>query len=98
MSDVAKWALLVAGIVALIALIVALPFVKYIDATEFGEALTTIVNIAGDALSNARGLINIFLSPFGRGLLSGIIVWLFGKKLIPLVIKVTAWAYHFIFK
>lgn len=98
MSDVAKWALLVAGIVALIALIVALPFAKYIDATEFGAALTSIVNVAGDFLTSARGLINNFLSSFGRGLLSGIIVWLFGKAVIPIVIKITAWVYHFIFK
>lgn len=98
MSDIAKWALLVAGIVILIALIVALPFVDFIDLGEFENALNNVVNIAGDAFQFARGLINCFLLPFGRTIVTGLMFWLLGKWAIMIGIKITAWAYHFIFK
>lgn len=98
MSDVAKWALLVAGALALIALIVTLPFVEFIDLDEFSSILTNITNIAGDAFRFGRGLINLFLLPFGRKILSGLMIWLIGKWAILIGIKTGAWIYHFIFK
>lgn len=98
MSDIAKWALLVVGAIALIGLIVALPFVQYIDVGEFGDLLNDILSVVGNAFQSARGLINNFLTPFGRGLLSGILIYLFGKWAINIGIKITAWIYHFIFK
>ena len=97
-SDIAKWALLVAGAVVLIGLIVALPFTQFINTSEFGNMLGDIVSVAGDALSGARGLINNFLTPFGRTLLTGIMAYLFGKWAITVSIKIVAWIYHFIFK
>lgn len=98
MSDIAKWALLVAGAVALIALIMALPFVEFINLEEFSAALSNVVNIAGDAFLFGRGLINNFLLPFGRTVASGLMFWLFGKWAITISIKIGAWVYHFIFK
>lgn len=98
MSDIVKWGLLTAGLVALVALIMALPFVGYIDLGQFGTALGTVVSIAGGMFQNARGLVNAFLLPFGRTLLSGIMVWLVGKWAISIGIKITAWVYHFIFR
>lgn len=98
MSDVAKWALLVAGAVAVIGLILALPFVEFIDAGEYANLVTSVVVVAGNAFSFARGLINNFLTPFGRTALSGLLYWMFGKWVITIGIKVTVWAYHFIFK
>lgn len=98
MSDAVKWALLGAAVIALIALIMALPFVSYIDTGGFGEALSTITSYAGSALYTARCLINNFLSPLGRTILSGILFWLFGKTFIMTSIKIGAWIYHFIFK
>lgn len=98
MSDIAKWALLVAGAVALLALIVALPFVEFINVDEFGAALTSIVAIAGDAFRFGRGLINNFLTPFGRSVFSGLLLWLLGKWVMPTTIKIGVWVYHYIFK
>lgn len=98
MSDIAKWALLAAGAVALIALIVALPFVEFINLGEFSNSLGTIVAYAGDALLMARKLINNFFSPFGRGVLTGLLIWLLGKNFMMVGIKIGAWIYHFIFK
>lgn len=98
MSDIAKWALLVAGAVAFIALILALPFVEFINVSEFTAALSNVVNIAGDAFLFGRGLINNFLLPFGRTIVSGLMFWLFGKWAITITIKIGAWVYHFIFK
>lgn len=71
MSDVAKWALLVAGAVLIIGLIVALPFVQFIDAGQLSAAVSNIVSIAGDAFRFGRGLINLFLLPFGRKVVTG---------------------------
>lgn len=98
MSDVVKWGLLTAGLVALVALIMNLPFVQYADAGQLGGAVMNIMNVAGTALLRARGLINNFLLPFGRNLLTGIIAWLFGKWAITVAIKITAWVYHFVFR
>ena len=98
MSDIAKWALLVAGIIALIALIVALPFVDFIDLGEFEVALSNVATIAGGAFRFARGLINNFFLPFGRVIITGLMYWLLGKWAILIGIKIVAWAYHFIFK
>lgn len=98
MSDIAKWALLVAGIVALIAMIVVLPFVDFINLGEFEGALNNVVEIAGSAFQFARGLTNNFLLPFGRTMVSGLMFWFLGKWAIMVGIKIVAWAYHFIFK
>lgn len=98
MSDAVKWALLAAAAVALIALIVALPFVEFIDVDSFSAALTTITTYAGGAFYTARCLVNNFLSPVGRGILSGLMFWLFAKWAITISIKIGAWIYHFIFR
>lgn len=98
MGDAIKWALLIAGIVIIIGLIVALPFVEFIDLASFTESLTSIVSIAGNALYTARCAINNFLSPVGRVILSGILIWLFGKWAIKVALNIVVWVYHFIFK
>ena len=98
MSDVVKWGLLTAGLIALIGLVMALPFVGFIDLGEFSAAINNIVSVAGTFFQDARGLINSFLLPFGRTLLSGIMVWLFGKWAITVAIKIVAWVYHFVFR
>ena len=98
MSDIVKWGLLTAGLVALVALVMALPIAGYVDLGQFGNSIGNIVDIAGDFFQSARGLINAFLLPFGRTLLTGILTWLFGKWAITIAIKVVAWVYHFVFR
>ena len=98
MSDAVKWALLAAAAVIIIGLIMALPFVEFIDAQAFAENLSTITNVVGDGFYKARCLINNFLSPAGRVILSGILFWIFGKWAIKVGINVVVWVYHFIFK
>lgn len=98
MSDVAKWALLVAGAVLVIGLIVALPFMDFINVDEFSAMISTVVSIAGDSFVFARGLVNNFLTPFGRTALTGLLYWMFGKWAITVGIKIYVWAYHFVFK
>ena len=98
MSDVVKWGLLAAGAVALVALIVALPFVDFINVGELGTLISRLVDLVGGAFTSARGLVNNFLTPFGRDVLTGIMLYLLAKWVITLSIKITAWIYHFIFK
>lgn len=98
MSDIVKWGLLAAGAVALVALIVALPFVDFINVGELGTLISRLVVLVGGAFTSARGLVNNFLTPFGRDVLTGIMLYLLAKWVITLSIKITAWIYHFIFK
>lgn len=98
MSDAIKWGLLTAGLVALVTLIMALPIAQFVDLGQFGVAISNIVNVAGEFFQDARGLVNAFLLSFGRTLLSGIMVWLFGKWAITLGVKISAWVYHFVFR
>lgn len=98
MGEFIKWALLVVGIIALIALVVALPFTGFLDVGEFGSLITQLVDIVGSFLLTARQLINNFLTPFGITVLSGLLIYIIGKWVITIGIKITAWIYHFIFK
>lgn len=98
MSDIAKWGLLAAAAVALLALVMALPFVEFINFDELGAALNNILSVAGAAFTFGRGLINCFLLPFGRTVFTGLLYWLVGKWAITISIKTGAWIYHFIFK
>lgn len=98
MSDIAKWGILAAGAVLLIGLIFALPFVDFIDLSAFSNAINTLVVNLSPFFKTARGLVNYFLSPFGRTVLTGIMGWLVGKSFLMTTIKITSWAYHFIFR
>lgn len=98
MSNAIKWALLTAGALLLIGLVMALPFVGFIDFGEFGSAISNIVSVCGDLFSSARGLINCFLLPFGRTVLTGLLLWFFGKWAIMVSIKITTGIYHFVFR
>ena len=98
MGDAIKWALLGTAIVVLIALIVVLPFNDFINVGEFTNNITTIATTCGSLFVQSRGLINCFLTPFGRNLVTGMLLWFFGKWAIMVGIKIVAWVYHFIFK
>lgn len=98
MSDAIKWGLLIAGAVIIIGLIVALPFVDFINVGQFGQLISRLVDLAGDGFIFGRGLLNNFLTPFGRAALTGLLFWFFGKWAITVAIKIVVWAYHFIFK
>ena len=98
MSDIVKWGLLVAGALAALGIVLALPFVEFIDAAQLTAAVANIATIAGDAFRFGRGLINCFLTPFGRSLLTGVMVWLIGKRVALVSIKVGTWIKHYIFK
>lgn len=98
MSDIAKWGLLVAGAVALIALIIAMPFMDFINFGELGNNISTLLFFVGDAFTFGRRLINVFLTPFGRSIVTGLMIYWLAKPFIGMGIKMTAWIYHFVFK
>ena len=98
MSEIVKWGLLVAAAVATIAIIVSLPFASYIDGTAFGQQVSILLSHVSGALMQARGLVNNFLSPLGRNILTGIMVYLLAKYFLLMVVKISSWIYHFIFK
>lgn len=98
MSDIAKWAMLAATMAAIIALIVVLPFNEFLNFGELSAALSNVVNIAGNAFTFGRGLINNLFLPFGRKIASGLMIWLIAKWVLMIGIKTATWAAHFIFK
>lgn len=98
MSDIAKWALLVAGAVIIIGLIVAMPLQKYIDVPVFTSAISVIVNVCSEGFRFARGAINNLLSPWARTAVTGLAVYIIGKEFLTLSLKIIIWVYHFIFK
>ena len=98
MSNIVKWALLAAGVIALIALIAALPVGDLSLIGNVGTYLTQLVNVCADGLSSARGLINFFLFPPVRTFLSGILIWIFFKWALMIAINFVAWVYHFVFR
>lgn len=98
MSNAIKWAILGALVIALIALIVVLPFNDYINVSEFTTSVNGIVTLCGQYFRFGRGLINNFLTPFGRGCVTGLMSYWIAKFFINLSIKVVAWVNHFIFR
>ena len=98
MSNIVKWGILAAAVVALIALVVALPFGQYINVSEFSSALSGIATICGNAFRFGRGLLNNFLTPFGRTVLTGLLAYFFGKFFFTVALKIVAWIQHFIFR
>lgn len=98
MGDVVKWGLLVAGIILLIALVAELPFLEFMNLGELVSAITTVVDICAGAFRFGRGLINNFLTPFGRGAATGLIFWVICKPFIMQAIQYIVMVYHYIFK
>lgn len=98
MSDIAKWALLVAGAIMIVGLIIALPFMDFLNVGVYANMINVFVDRVGGAFTFARGLINNFLTPWGATALTGLLFWMFGKWAIMVTIKIVVWVYHFIFK
>ena len=98
MGDVVKWGLLVAGIILLISLVASLPFLEFMNLEELSGALSSVVTICGGAFKFARGLLNNFLSPFGRVAATGLIYWVICKPFILQAIQYIVQVYHYIFK
>lgn len=98
MSDAIKWGILVAGIIGVIALVVAIGFQEYIALGPFVTACDTIVSYASKGLSNARGLINNFFFKETLPAVTFVISWVILKPFITFSIKVIVSIYHYIFK
>lgn len=98
MGDVVKWGLLIAGIVLLISMVSALPFLEFMNLDELTGAIANVVSVCGDVFKFARGLINNFLTPFGRGAATGLIFWVICKPFILQAIQYIVMVYHYIFK
>ena len=99
MSDVVKWGLLVAGLLVVVALIVALPLADGIDFDALNEGITIIVDTTGDYIKSARGFLNNLVLPeVGVFILSSCIAWLFLKLPLRYSIRLVIKIYHYIFK
>ena len=98
MSDIAKWALLVAGAVIIIGLIMAMPLQRFIDVGVFSSAISVVVNVCQEGFRFARGVVNNLLSPWARTAVTALAVYIIGKQFLTLSLKIIIWVYHFIFK
>ena len=98
MSDVAKWILLAAACVVMVGIIVAFPINTLMDLGVLSGSIATLVSHTGESFLFGRGLINNFVSPWARGALSGLMMWLIAKWAMTFTLKVMVWIYHFLFK
>lgn len=99
MSDAIKWVLLVAGILIIIALILALPIADAMNLNAFGNGITAIINNVGIYFKPARGFLNNLVLPnIGPPILTAVISWTFIRYFSRITIKIITWVYHFIFK
>lgn len=98
MSDVAKWALLVAGFVIILALILALPIASFTNGETVAALFGELVAILSPYILKGRAFINIFLTPFGRTLFSAVIGYMFIRYFITWPIKLITSVYQWIFK
>lgn len=98
MGDVVKWGLLVVGILLLITMVTELPFLQFLKVDELSSAVTSLVDICGSVFRFARGLINLFFTEFGRGAVTGLIVWVITKPFVMQGIQWLVYVYHYIFK
>lgn len=96
MSNIVKWGLLGAGLIAIIALVGSLGLTDGLN--QLGGLFNQFVSLSGVYLQKGRGLINNFLTPFGRTLLSGLIGYIFFKWVYIMGAKILATIYHFIFR
>lgn len=98
MAEIAKWALLVAGILVVIILISALPIATVLTGSDISSIVSEFTTIMSPYIRTARGFINIFLSDFGRTLFSVVIGYLFVRFILLWPIKAISSVYHWIFK
>ena len=98
MSDIAKWIILAVGVAAMIAVIMFLPFGSFLNVVGLSDSVNIIVRYAGSAFEDVRALINLLLHPWARTALSGLMAYLFAKWVFKIGVKITAWAFHWIFK
>lgn len=103
MSDIAKWGLLVAGAVAVIALIFSIfagfgwDVPKTIETLSF--LISALVYYAGEGLRFGREMINLLFVPSGfEPFVTGVLVYLITRWFVQLGVKIAAWVYHYIFK
>jgi hypothetical protein len=96
-SDVVKWALLVAGALIVIAAIV-IPLSGAIDLSALSTALGNLTTQLSSYLYFGRCLLNNFLLPAARPLASVVIVFEFTKWFVLLGVRIVSAIYHWIFK
>lgn len=98
MSDIAKWALLIAGFVLIMTIVMSLPIMDALNPTMVVSSIGGFLSIAGDFLQSARGIINNFLTPAGVATLNICIYWVVGRAFLTWTLNLTLGAYRFIFK
>ncbi len=97
MSDIAKWGLLVAGIVIIVGLIVATGAMTGLTSSiEYvGSTFASFSNIVAPYFVFAKGFLNHFFPPL---LLNAVIAWSIMKPFATWTIKLIKFVYSWIFK
>ena len=98
MSDIAKWALLLAGLIAIVAAVVALPIFDLLNIEQLTSAVSSITSTCSSAFIAARGLINYFFPAPVRPMVTIAIGYLFTRTFLIWGIKIISIVYKWIFK
>lgn len=99
MSDIAKWALLAAAIVGFLAMITSLGIIPDSSAINgFASALTSIAAFCGEAISMARGFINVMLPSWAIPVFSIVITYVIGRPILLYAYRIAVKTIHYIYK
>lgn len=98
MSDVAKWALLVAIIVTAVGVVLSLPIIGQADITAFTTALSDFVAIIAEWVTKAKSLVLYFVPDGARPFINALIIYSATGWIALYIIRLTLKLYHWIFK
>ena len=98
MSDLAKWGILIAVAVGIIALIVALPVTEMLDFSLLRTGLIQVVSSTTYYLKQARGFLNFFVPEGYEWMITASISWNLLSRFLTWAINITSQAAHYIFK
>lgn len=98
MSDIAKWALLVAGMVAMIALLLAIPLFDGINLNAITSTINQFTGLISPYIGFARGLINYLVLPQAIPIINVILIYILTKPLVIGAIHLTRGIYSWILK
>ncbi len=98
MADIAKWGILIAVALGVIALIVALPVTEMIDISALSEGFLQISMVLSANLMRARGFLNLFVPEGYEWMITASITWNLTSRFLTWAINIISQAAHYIFK
>ena len=98
MSEIVKWGLLVAGMVAMIAILFSIPLFDGIDLSSLTSTINQFTGVISPYIGFARGLINYLVLPQAIPIVNVILIYILIKPFVIGGIHLIRGIYSWIFK